>query len=117
MPNDQTEHNKKLLLEALESTLGVVHPACKQAGLSRTQFYQWKKDDPEFAKAVKEIKEVAIDFAESKLHQQIKDNNTTATIFFLKTQGKNRGYIETSEVLTPDTARPPAWFNNDGETT
>ena len=39
-----------------------------------------------------------IDFAESSLYKQIKDGNTSATIFFLKTQAKRRGYIEKQEI-------------------
>ena len=39
-----------------------------------------------------------MDFVESKLHKQIKDDNTTATIFYLKTKGKKRGYVERREV-------------------
>ena len=36
-----TEHNKKLMLEALEASLGVVTQACRKAGVGRTQFYNW----------------------------------------------------------------------------
>lgn len=88
---------KKALLKALEQSLGVVTPAVKKAGLSRSVHYKWMNEDPEYKKAVEGLKDVAIDFAESKLHQQINDGNTTATIFFLKTQGKNRGYVERHE--------------------
>ena len=48
--------------------------------------------------AVKDVENIAIDFAESQLHQQILDGNSTATIFFLKTKGKKRGYVERTEV-------------------
>jgi hypothetical protein len=44
------------------------------------------------------------DFAESKLFSEIKDGNITAIIFFLKTQAKDRGYIERSEVTGADGA-------------
>lgn len=94
---NKTELHKKAVLEALEKTLGIVTPACKSAGVGRTQFYQWLKDDQEFKKAVEDLKDVALDFAESQLHQQIKDKSTAATIFYLKTQGKKRGYIERNE--------------------
>jgi hypothetical protein len=52
----------------------------------------------EYKAAVEELSDVAIDFAESQLHKQIKDGNSTATIFFLKTKGKKRGYVERQEV-------------------
>jgi hypothetical protein len=41
---------------------------------------------------------IALDFGESQLHSQIEKGNTSATIFFLKTKGKKRGYIERSEL-------------------
>jgi hypothetical protein len=31
------------------------------------------------------------------LHKQIQDGNPTSTIFYLKTKGKKRGYIERQE--------------------
>jgi len=95
--SEQTEHNKKAILEALEKSLGVVTTACKAIGIGRTQFYQWLKDDPEFKRQVDDISNIAIDFAESQLHKQIQDGNTSATIFYLKTKGKNRGYVERQE--------------------
>jgi hypothetical protein len=54
--------------------------------------------DPEYKAAVDSIADVAIDFAESQLHKQIKEGNSTATIFFLKTNGKKRGYVERQEI-------------------
>jgi hypothetical protein len=94
---EQTEHNKKAVLIALEKSLGVVTAACKQAGVGRTQFYEWLRTDEEFAKQVEDIRDVTLDFAESALYQQIKKGNTAATIFLLKTKGKGRGYIERQE--------------------
>lgn len=94
---NKTEQHKKAILEALESSLGVVTSACKKVGIGRTIFYEWLKVDEEFSKKVKDIENVALDFAESQLHQQIKSGNSTSTIFYLKTKGKKRGYIERME--------------------
>jgi hypothetical protein len=56
------------------------------------------QEDAEYKKAVEDLNDVAIDFAESQLHKQIKDGNSTATIFYLKTKGKKRGYVERQEI-------------------
>ena len=92
-------HTKKALLDALEKSLGVVTTACKIVGIDRSTFYKYLKEDHDFAYAVKQIDDVTIDFAESQLHKQIKEGNTTATIFFLKTKGKKRGYWEKQEIV------------------
>jgi len=98
MKSNKIEQTKKALLEALEKTLGIVTTACKVVGVQRGTFYRYYNEDKDFAKAVKEIENVVLDFAESQLHKQIKDNNTSSTIFYLKTKGKNRGYIERQEI-------------------
>jgi hypothetical protein len=95
---DKTEQHKKAMLDALEKSLGVVTSACKSVGVGRTTHYLWVDTDPEYKAAVEELSGVAIDFAESQLHKQIKEGNSTATIFFLKTKGKKRGYVERQEV-------------------
>jgi len=86
------------MLDALEKSLGVVTSACKTVGIGRTTHYLWLQEDKEYKAAVDELSDVAIDFAESQLHKQIKEGNSTATIFFLKTKGKKRGYVERQEV-------------------
>ena len=98
MSQNRTSKMKKAMLDALEKALGIVTPACKNVGISRETHYRWLKEDEEYKEAVEEISDVALDFAESQLHKQIKDGNVAATIFFLKTQGKRRGYIEKQQL-------------------
>ena len=96
---DKSRHIKKeAILQALENSLGVVTVACKQVDIPRSTYYKWLKEDEDFARAVKDIENIALDFGESQLHSQMKHGNTSATIFFLKTKGKKRGYVERSEL-------------------
>ena len=97
---NKTEQHKKAIIEALEQSLGVITSACKKVGVGRTTFYGWLDSDAEFKKAVDDIQNIALDFAESQLHKQIKDGSTAATIFYLKTKGKKRGYVERIEQET-----------------
>ena len=93
LPN-KTDNNKQLMLERLDFHLGIVSRACNDANISRTTHYEWIENDPNYARAVNDIGETALDVVESELFRQIKDGNVTAIIFYLKTKGKKRGYIE-----------------------
>ncbi len=93
---------KKAMVEALEKSLGIVTTACKSVGISRETHYRWLREDDDYKKEVEALADVAIDFAESQLHKQIKEGNSTATIFYLKTKGKKRGYIERQEIQTEE---------------
>lgn len=86
------------VLAVFKAKMGLVSPTCDEVGVSRTTFYAWRREDKEFDEACKEIEERCIDFAESELFKQIRDGSTTATIFYLKTKGKGRGYVERQEV-------------------
>ncbi len=94
------------LLAALEKSMGVVSTACAALGISRTNHYKWIKEDAVYKQRYEELRDVALDYAESKLYEMIGKNNTAATIFYLKTKGKDRGYVERQEVQvnqeTPD---------------
>jgi len=117
------------MLLALELSLGVVTTASKKANITGKTHYGWIKNDSEYAEKVREIKEQALDFAESKLFQLMKGvvlpdtkvfvnhdddgkaqitrvpvdkhlaPDKTSLIFYLKTQGKHRGYVERTEVV------------------
>lgn len=98
-----TKKRKEAFIQALEQTMGVQTPARKMVGnLSPETVRQWREKDPEFAKAMDECKAVCGDFVESKLLQKIKDGDTTAIIFYCKTQLKGRGYSERTEITGAD---------------
>ena len=80
----------------------MVTDACKKVKLSRNTFYKYLKEDPDFKAAVLELEEVALDTAESALFNQIKEGNVTSIIFYLKTKGRRRGYVERQEISGPD---------------
>ena len=94
----QVQQQKKELLEALEKSLGVVTTACKAVHLDRTTFYRYYNDDAEFRAACDDVENIALDFAESQLHKQIQKGEVSSTIFYLKTKGKRRGYVEKQEI-------------------
>jgi hypothetical protein len=96
--SDKSDEIKKTMIIALESSLGVVTGACKKCGIARQTHYRWMEEDPDYKLAVDEISDICIDFVESQLHRQIRDGNTIATIFYLKTKGKRRGYVEKTEI-------------------
>lgn len=99
---NKIQQTKKALIEALEKSLGIVTTACKVVGCDRSTFYKYVNEDPDFAAAVRSTEDIVIDFAESQLHKQIKDGNSTSTIFYLKTKGKKRGYVERQELTGAD---------------
>jgi hypothetical protein len=95
--SDKKDSNKKRMITALEDSLGIVTTAAKAANISRSQHYVWLNEDEDYAKDVKSAEEMALDMAESSLHGQIKEGVPSSTIFYMKTKGKKRGYVEKQE--------------------
>ena len=74
-----------------------ISATCEKVGISRRTFYYWKERNEKFREAIEEAEESNIDMAETKLKTAILNGDMTATIFFLKTKGKKRGYVEQIE--------------------
>ena len=96
----KSDIHKKAMIEALEKTLGIVTPACEMVGIARQTHYRWLDEDAEYKAAVNSMDDIALDFAETSLHQQIREGTPSSTMFYLKTKGKKRGFIEKQEVET-----------------
>lgn len=92
------EETAQRIIAALQESNGLLTLTAKKAGLGYTTVWQYTQDFPSVKKAVMEAKERMLDFAEGKLYEKIKEGDNIAILFYLKTQGKKRGYIERSEV-------------------
>lgn len=112
---DNLSPKKKAMVEALTKALGIVKMACESCGISRQTHYNWLKEDPAYKEACDNLPEVVLDFAEHHLHKLISEGNPAATIFFLKTKGKARGYVERQEIEVAE-KKPLSWFVSDDST-
>jgi len=93
--NKPRTKKKSAVLTSYEKSFGNISVTCKTVGISRETFYRWLKEDPKFKAKIEEVDESNIDFAETTLLKNIREGKETSLIFYLKTKGKKRGYIET----------------------
>lgn len=77
----------KSVLTELEKT-GIASNACSKLGIARSTYYRWYNDDIEFRMAADEAidagRENMVDFAESKLVQNVNEGSQRAVEFYLK---------------------------------
>jgi hypothetical protein len=85
------------VIAALKAAGGIKLGAAMKLRCSPTTVQNYIDRHPEIGDAIVEIKQNTLDLAETKLVEQIGKGNMTAIIFYLKTQGKERGYIERVE--------------------
>jgi hypothetical protein len=90
------------VIKALQKAQGILTATATVLGCTRQTVAAYIARYPAVAEAHKEAKESAIDFVESQLLKNIKKGDTTAAIFFLKTQGRGRGYVERQEISGPN---------------
>lgn len=95
----------EVFLKAIELSGGNMTRAAKLVGVSYTTLKRRMHSSPTFAEKVREIREIKIDFAEDVLWGHIEEHNLLATMFYLKTIGKNRGYT-TQTVIVGDKDKP-----------
>lgn len=99
MKHNTAQHKKKLL-EALERSLGIVTPACKEVGISRNTFYTYYREDEAFKSAVDDINEITLDFAENQLLKKIKEGSERSILFYMKYKARKRGYSDSIDITS-----------------
>lgn len=88
---------KKAILANYFKATGSISRLCSHTQISRPTFYRWLKEDPEFAARIADQEEALLDYAESCLFTMMNKDIPAAVIFYLKTKGKHRGYVERIE--------------------
>lgn len=85
------------IVETYEKKGCNITATCAALGISRKTFYEWKEKKKKLSEALEAADESIIDFAESKLIEHIQNDDVQSLIFFLRTKGKKRGYVERTE--------------------
>ena len=90
------------LAEFIRKGDGLQSTTAKRLKISRQVFRDWLNKYPVFVEAFDDAREAMLDVAESQLHLEIKKGKAWAVCFYLKCQGKSRGYVERQEVTGAD---------------
>lgn len=107
----RTDEKKRLFLASLAEGNSVAR-AARDIGYSRTQVYEWRKTDPEFAMAWEDAIEAGTDELEDHAVQRAKDGSDTLLIFMLKARRPERykeRYSTETKVTTSD--KMEAWLD------
>lgn len=83
-----------LICEALKKSNGRIFTAAKKIGCDSKTIYRRLKASRQVRDVLRECKGQFLDDTEDALHREIRAGNIAAICFYLKTQGKKRGYVE-----------------------
>lgn len=110
------------IIDLFAKKVGIKSEVCKALSISRPTLDAWISADDALKAAIEAQNESNIDWVESKLFELIEGvtvqekrgkeeviyttaPNVTAIIFYLKTKGKARGYVERQEIAASVTAK------------
>ena len=92
------ELNADTVIKKIHEVKGNLSMVARSFGMSRQTLYTYIKSKPTVQAAVDEARETMIDNVESALYSAALNGEAWAVCFFLKTQGKSRGYVERQEL-------------------
>jgi len=96
------KNGKKNFLRALKKKHGIIAQARDIIGISNQTYYNWRKDDPEFALACDDIIEGVVGFVEDKLFEKIEAGSESSIQFYLRHKGN--GYTAKTDITTKGNA-------------
>lgn len=88
--------------QAIHDKRGNIAAVARSLGVARKTIYNRVEASPTLKTALEEARDTMLDNAERALYDEALNGNITALIFFLKTQGKRRGYTERQELTGAD---------------
>lgn len=92
------KYKAEQVIEAIKKTKGLVTHTARYLGCEPDTVRNYVKRYPSVAAALKEAREAVTDLAEMALYDAIEGRESWAVCFYLKTQGKSRGYIEKQQI-------------------
>lgn len=97
----------KFKIEQIQNAIlkanGLVSVTAKILGCKAKTIYNYIDKYPQLKDTLQEARNKTLDLAENKLFELINEKDKTAIIFFLKTIGRSRGYIERFENVVSKT--------------
>jgi hypothetical protein len=106
-PRAKTKLSSVQVVTAIKGRNGKLFLAAADLGITTQTLRNYAKRWPEVREAVREAKGRMRDTAESQLFAAIDRGEAWAVCFYLKTQGKRRGYVERSEHRHGGDAKAP----------
>jgi hypothetical protein len=90
-------YSDKKIIAALTVTNGGVYLAAKKIGCAVSTIYDRADANPAIQQVIDEMRGELVDLAEAALKKAVAEREGWAVCFTLKTQGKQRGYVERQE--------------------
>lgn len=95
-------YSSEAIAAALRDTKGMVAVAARKLGCSHNTIRAYARKYASVAEAMREERQMMGDVAELALFKAIQKGEMAAIIFYLKTQCKDRGYVERVEQSGPN---------------
>lgn len=87
----------KQVIQAITDAKGMLSAAARKLGCDYSTLWNYSKRFPAVQESIDNQREAVTDMAELKLFKAINAGEAWAVCFYLKTQGKKRGYVERHE--------------------
>lgn len=98
----EPQFDPSTVAKALTASCGIVTHAAAALGVTVQTVRRYIREFPECKEAKYEAREQALDLAESNVFNGLESGDKTYTIFFLKTIGRERGWVEGRELTGPN---------------
>lgn len=116
---DKTAHRKRLMLQALEHTLGNVTKSIRVAGISRTRHYEWMNEDEEYHDLVTELNDIVLDLNrgvinEIAMNKNAKDRDRLRAAMFQVARAEKMKQFFSPGIGDPEEDNVRYWIPDNG---